>query len=80
LKEFDIIINNLNYFIFDNISNNDIIFEKLIKKMGFDLQKQRLCYISHIINLITEVYLYKQNSNTFEIKFKKVRIIYRYGF
>jgi hypothetical protein len=32
-KEFGIIINNLEYFVLDNISNNNIIFKKFIKKI-----------------------------------------------
>jgi hypothetical protein len=39
--------------------------------MKFDPKEKRLRYISHILNLIAEEYLFGQDYSTFEEEFKK---------
>jgi hypothetical protein len=42
LKRFNIIFINLDYFIFDNISNNNIIFIKLKKKLNLKINNYNI--------------------------------------
>jgi hypothetical protein len=39
--------------------------------MGFDPKAKRLHYIGHVLNLITEIYLYGQDTSDFEDQFKE---------
>ena len=38
--------------------------------MGFNPKEKRLRYIGHVLNLITKVYLFSQDSTTFDDEFK----------
>ncbi len=40
---------------------------KLSKSIGFDLKTKRLCYIGHVLNLITKAYLFRQDMSNFEV-------------
>jgi len=39
---------------------------KLAKTIGFNPKVKRLCYMGHILNLITKAYLYGQDMSDFE--------------
>ncbi len=45
--------------------------------MGFDPKAKQLHYISHIFNLITKQYLYRQDVSKFEEEYKKVGALER---
>ncbi len=47
---------------------------ELLKSIGFNPKAKRLCYIGHILNLITKAYLYRQDASNFKIKFKEQRL------
>ena len=51
--------------------NNNTTLKELAKTMGFDPILKQLCYIGHIINLITESYIFGQDASTWEDNFKK---------
>ncbi len=55
----------------NNTLNNNTILIKLEKMIGFDLKHKRLYYIEHVLNLITKVYLYRQDASNFEKQFKE---------
>ncbi len=65
LKHFGIDTDNLGYFVLDNALNNDTTLIELGKHMGFDPVKKRLRCIGHILNLITEAYLFRQDVSDF---------------
>jgi hypothetical protein len=44
---------------------------ELIKAFKFNLKEQRLCYISHIFNLIAKAYLFGQDVSSFKDDFEK---------
>jgi hypothetical protein len=62
---------NFSYFILDNTPNNNTILQELSRQIGFDPKKKRLRYIGHVINLVTETYLFGQNAALFDNKLKK---------
>jgi hypothetical protein len=39
--------------------------------MGFDPKAKRLHYMGHVLNLIAEAYLYRQDMSDFEVQFKE---------
>jgi hypothetical protein len=77
LTRFDITSSNLDYFVFDNASNNDTTFTELAKTLGFDPKLKRLRYTSHIFNLIAERYLYRQDISKFEEQYSKAGALER---
>jgi hypothetical protein len=62
---------NLGFFVLDNVFNNNTTLVELSKSIDFDPKERRLCYISHIINLIAKQYLFGQNLKSFENEYKE---------
>ncbi len=61
LKRFGITSTNLGYFVLNNALNNDTTLVELTKTIKFDVKEKRLRYIGHILNLIIEEYLFRQD-------------------
>jgi hypothetical protein len=59
--------------VLDNAPNNDTTLKELAKVLGFDPVQRRLRCMGHIINLITESYIFGQDVLTWEENFKKAR-------
>jgi hypothetical protein len=57
--------------VLNNALNNNITLVELAKTIGFNPKVKRLHYMGHILNLITEVYLYRQDTSDFEKQFKE---------
>jgi hypothetical protein len=57
--------------VLDNALNNDTTLVELAKTIGFDPKVKRLHCMGHILNLITEAYLYGQDASDFEKQFKE---------
>jgi hypothetical protein len=64
LQRFGINNENLGYFVLDNTTNNDTTLRELAKTMDFDPILKRLRCIGHIINLIAELYIFRQDTST----------------
>ena len=62
----------MGFFILDNALNNNIILIKLGKTMGFKPIQKQLYYIGYIINLIAELYIFRQNMSIFKENYIKV--------
>jgi hypothetical protein len=60
------------YFVLNNTPNNNTTLKELGKIIGFKLKDKQLRYIGHIINLIIEVYLFRQDYMLFKEDYKKV--------
>jgi hypothetical protein len=71
LRKFGITSKNLGYFVLDNTSNNNITLVELSKKLDFVPEQRRLRYTGHVFNLITEAYLFGQDTKSFDDNFKK---------
>jgi hypothetical protein len=65
---------NLGYFVLNNTQNNDIILQELGRQIDFDPIQKRLCYMGHILNLITEAYLFGQDESSWKEDFKEAGI------
>ncbi len=74
LQRFGINNDNLGYFVLDNALNNDTTLKQLGEDMGFDPVQKRLRCIGHIMNLITESYIFGQDASTFEENYKKASL------
>jgi hypothetical protein len=74
LIHFSIKNNNLGYFVLNNATNNNITLIKLAKLIDFNPLKQRLRYISHILNLIAKQYLFGQDTALFKKDFKAAEV------
>ena len=77
LIRFGITSSNLGYFVLDNALNNDTTLVELVKTLGFDPKAKRLHCISHIFNLITERYLYRQDVSKFEEQYSEAGALER---
>jgi hypothetical protein len=51
--------------VLDNTGNNDTTLKELVKTLGFDLAKKRLCCIGYVLNLIAKAYLFRQDVSEF---------------
>src|SRR5437016_5881577 len=71
LQRFGITRVNLGYFVLNNAQNNDTTLVELAKTIGFDPKLKRLRCMGHVLNLITEAYLFGQDVSDFEKKFKE---------
>ncbi len=69
LTRFGITLSNLRYFVLNNATNNDTTLTELRKHIGFVPKDKRLRCIGHILNLITEAYLFGQDVSTFKDKY-----------
>jgi hypothetical protein len=58
----------IGYFVLDNASNNDTCIEALAEEFGFIAQHRRLRCASHIINLVTKAFLFRDNIKAFEVE------------
>jgi hypothetical protein len=70
LHHFRINSANLGYFVLDNASNNNTTLIKLARSIDFLPAERRLRYISHVLNLIAEQYLFGQDASSFEANYK----------
>jgi len=52
----------------DNITNNNTAIMAIIKEFDFNLIKRQLCYLGHIINIITYYLLYGYNPDLFKVE------------
>jgi hypothetical protein len=59
LKEYQISSNQIAYFVADNATNNDTILTALSEYIAIDLVASRLCYTSHIFNLVYTAILFR---------------------
>jgi hypothetical protein len=57
--------------VLNNAPNNNTTLAELGKAMGFKPIQKRLRYIGHILNLITESYIFRQDLLTFKENYKK---------
>jgi hypothetical protein len=71
LQRFGINNKNLGYFVLNNATKNDTTLRELAKTIYFDPILKRLRYIRHIINLIAELYIFRQDTSTWEENFNK---------
>ena len=71
LRRFCISFKNLDYFVHDNAPNNDTTLNELADEFGFSVTGRRLRCMRHIINLIAEAYLFGQDAESFDDKYKK---------
>jgi hypothetical protein len=71
LKRFGITEANLGFFVLNNAINNDTTLAALSERIRFDPNTKRLRYIGHVLNLITEAYLFSQDIKSFGEEFKK---------
>jgi len=69
LHDFSINQDNLGYFVLDNATNNDTTLDELAKTLNFDPNQRRLRCMGHILNLIAEAYLFRQDAKSFEIEY-----------
>jgi hypothetical protein len=77
LTRFGITSNNLGYFVLNNAPNNNTILIELAKTLKFDLKHKRLRYIGHILNLVAELYLFRQDTASFKEDYKKAGALVR---
>jgi hypothetical protein len=59
LKEYQISSNQIVYFVADNATNNDTVLTALSEYIAIDLVASRLCYTSHIFNLVYTAILFR---------------------
>ena len=71
LTRFGITESNLGYFVLNNALNNNTTLIELANTLKFDPKVKRLRCIGYILNLITESYLFRQDSASFKDKYKK---------
>lgn len=57
----------LEYFVFDNATSNDTCVKTILKVIWPNLfkKKQKFWYVGHIINLVTQVFLYNKDEEAF---------------
>lgn len=57
LQDYGINENNLEWFVLDNILNNNMTLAELAKSLLFDLLKKKLRYVGYMINLAVDAFL-----------------------
>lgn len=57
LQDYGINENNLEWFVLDNVLNNNMTLAELAKSLLFDLLKKKLRYIGYMINLAVDAFL-----------------------
>lgn len=71
LKDYGIDQDNLGWFVLDNATNNDTVFEELSKSIPFDPRKKKLRCAGYMINLAAHSFLYGQDSSKLESQLRQ---------
>lgn len=67
----------LRYFVFNNATSNNTYVKAIFKAIWpvFFKKKHKLWYVGHIINFITQTFLYGKNKEVFTIKVQGTRFL-----
>src|SRR6266498_4636454 len=68
IRKYGFIGNQIGWFVFNNVTSNDICVEEILKSFSINniVKRRRLRYFNHIINLAIKVFFFESDSNSFE--------------
>ena len=73
IRKYGFIGNQIGWFVFNNVTSNDICVEEILKALNINdiVKRRRLRYLDYIINLTIKAFFFGSDSNTFEKEIKR---------